>query len=72
MKCPNDCGDMLLKKSTESSNFRGVDITFQMEGYVCPVCGIDVGIIDQGAATQRAIMAAYMAARKQPKRDLTF
>ncbi|MBW2038502.1 MAG: type II toxin-antitoxin system MqsA family antitoxin [Deltaproteobacteria bacterium] len=59
MNCPNGHGAMQIKKLDKSITFRGVDITFQAEYYVCLVCGIEVGTIDQAAATQRAISDAY-------------
>ena len=59
MNCPNGHGKMVIKKLDKTMNFRGVDITFQVEHYVCPVCGIEVGTIDQTAATQRVISDVY-------------
>jgi putative zinc finger/helix-turn-helix YgiT family protein len=57
--CPNGHGPMEIRKLDKSMEFRGLDITFQAEHYVCPACGIEVGFIDQTAATQRAISDAY-------------
>jgi len=57
--CPNGHGPLEIMKLDKRMEFRGVDITFQTEHYVCPVCGIEVGSIDQTAATQRAISDAY-------------
>lgn len=62
INCPNNHGAMQIKKLNKSITFRGIDITFQVEHYVCPVCGIEVGSIDQTAATQRAISDAYRKA----------
>ena len=39
--------------------FRGVEINFQVEYYMCPVCSLEAGSIDQTSATQRAISDAY-------------
>lgn len=39
MNCPNGHGKMMIKKMAKSTNFRGVDIAFQAEYHVCPVCG---------------------------------
>ena len=57
--CPNDHGAMEIKKLDKSMIFRGVNIKFQVEHYVCSVCGIEVGSIEQAAVTQRAISDAY-------------
>jgi len=59
MNCPNGHGEMLIKKSYKSMKFRGIDITFQAEHYVCPICGIEAGSIDQASSTQKAISDAY-------------
>lgn len=60
--CPNGHGEMQITKLEKSMKFRGVYITFQTEHYVCPVCGIEVGSIEQATVTQRAISDAYRKA----------
>ena len=62
MTCPNGHGKMSSEKIDKAMNFRGVDINFQAEHYVCPVCGIKAGDIDQTTTTQRAISDAYRQA----------
>ena len=62
MNCPNGHGKMMIKKMAKSTNFRGVDIAFQAEYHVCPVCGTQAGTVGQTAATQRAISDAYRKA----------
>ena len=64
INCPNGHGKMLIKKSTKRMKFRGVDINFQVEHYMCPVCSLEAGSIDQTSVTQRAISDAY---RKEVK-----
>jgi len=59
MICPNGHGKMVIEKLDKSVNFRGMDIAFQTEHNVCPVCGIEAGTTNQTAATQRAISDAY-------------
>ncbi len=59
MTCPSGHGKMSSEKIDKTMNYRGVDITFQVEHYVCPVCGTEVGDIDQTTATQKAISDAY-------------
>lgn len=62
LNCPNDHGTMVIRKTNKNTNFRGVDINFQIEHYVCPVCGVEGGSVKQAAATQRAIADAYRKA----------
>jgi len=62
INCPNGHGKMLIKKSTKRMKFRGVDINFQAEHYMCPVCSLEAGFIDQTSATQRAISDAHRKA----------
>jgi putative zinc finger/helix-turn-helix YgiT family protein len=62
LKCPNGHGKMLIKKSQKSVNFRGVDLTYQVEAYVCPACGVKAGDMDPTATTQRERSDAYRRA----------
>ena len=62
LNCPNDHGTMVIRKTNKNTNFRGVDINFQIAHYVCPVCGVEGGSVKQAAATQRAIADAYRKA----------
>ncbi|MCD6296135.1 MAG: DUF4065 domain-containing protein [Deltaproteobacteria bacterium] len=59
MTCPNGHGKMSSEKIDKTVHFRGMDIKFQAEHYVCPVCGIEAGDIDQTGTAQRAISDAY-------------
>ena len=60
--CPNGHGKMHVTNVETIMKFRGVDITFQTEHYVCSVCGMEVGSIEQAAVTQRVISDAYRKA----------
>jgi putative zinc finger/helix-turn-helix YgiT family protein len=62
MTCPNGHGKMSSEKINKTMNFRSVGINFQAEHYLCPVCGLEAGDIDQTTATQRAISNAYRQA----------
>jgi len=62
MTCPNGHGKMSSEKIDKTVHFRGMDIKFQAEHYVCPVCGIEAGDIDQTATAQRAISDVYRKA----------
>jgi len=62
MNCPNEHGQMLNKKSEKKIKFRGVDLKIPVEQYLCPVCGVEAGTIDQTASTQKSISDAYRRA----------
>jgi putative zinc finger/helix-turn-helix YgiT family protein len=62
MNCPNGHGNMSIIKSDRTIKFRGKHITFPINHYICPVCGIEAGSIEQTAATQRAISDAFRKA----------
>lgn len=59
INCPSGHGTMEIKKSYKDMKFRDVDIIFESEFYVCSVCGLEAGSIDQASATQKAISNAY-------------
>ena len=58
INCPNGHGEMQVTKVEKIMKFRGVDITYQTEHYLCSVCGIEVGSIEQASFTQRIISDA--------------
>jgi len=57
--CLNDCGDMEITPLDKNTRFRGVDIDFQVEHYLCPECGLEAGTTDQSAETQRVLADTY-------------
>ena len=60
--CPNNHGPMVLRKTERKMTFRGEEIAFQVESFVCEKCGLEVATIEQTAAVQNAAADAY---RKQ-------
>ena len=58
MKCPCGHGPMELKRQTRTTTFRGVELHYEAESYVCPVCGLEVATVEQAARIQRAIIDA--------------
>jgi putative zinc finger/helix-turn-helix YgiT family protein len=62
MNCPNDHGEMLINESKKDVIFRGVDITYPVKNYRCPICNLEAGTIEQTAENQRAISEAYREA----------
>lgn len=57
--CPNSHGAMVLRKTEKNMAFRGEDIAFQIESFVCEKCGLEVATIDQTATIQNAAADAY-------------
>jgi putative zinc finger/helix-turn-helix YgiT family protein len=54
---------MALRRLDKNTHFRGVDVAYQAEAYVCRECGLEVANIDQAGKTQRAIADAYREAK---------
>ncbi len=57
--CPNCEGNTVPREIEKNITFRGKDITFQAEAYVCEECDIEIATIEQTAAAQDAISDAY-------------
>jgi len=49
---------MELRKQIKTTTFRGVELHYEAESYVCPVCGLEVATVEQAAKIQRAIIEA--------------
>jgi putative zinc finger/helix-turn-helix YgiT family protein len=59
LRCPKGHGSMKLKKTRKAMTFRGVDVAFEADAYVCPQCGLEAGTVQSAGAIQRAIADAY-------------
>jgi len=59
MNCPNGHGTMPLKKIQKKISFREVEIAVAAEVYVCPVCKLEAGTLQQTAGLQLIIADAY-------------
>jgi putative zinc finger/helix-turn-helix YgiT family protein len=57
--CPNAHKSLALVKTEKEMNFKGVGIKFLVEYYKCQECGVEIGTVEQTAATQRAVSDAY-------------
>ena len=57
--CPRGHGPMELKKLHKEKTFKGVDIDYMAEAFVCPVCGLEAGTVQTAAGVQRAIADVY-------------
>jgi putative zinc finger/helix-turn-helix YgiT family protein len=53
---------MPLGKTDKTIIFRGIEITFEKESYVCPVCGFGASSLKQAGNTQRIIADSYRRA----------
>jgi len=62
INCPNGHSKMVLKKAKKRVIFRGLDLSVPIEQYVCAVCGVEVGTINQTADIQQTISDAYRKA----------
>jgi len=59
MHCPRGHGPMELKKLHKEKTFKGVDISYKSEAFVCPVCGLEAGTVQTAGSVQCAIADAY-------------
>ena len=61
--CPLGHGEMTLRRLDKNTVFRGVDVAYQTESFVCRECGLEVADVHRAGATQRAISDAYRKAK---------
>lgn len=61
LNCPKGHGPMALKKLSKQKTFKGVDIEYTAEAFVCPECGLEAGTVQSAGGVQRAIADAYRA-----------
>lgn len=59
INCPNEHGEMVLRKIEKEIIFKAEKVNYQFETYVCDECNVNIGTIDQAAAVQNAIADAY-------------
>jgi len=59
INCPKGHGSMKLRKTEKAITFKGVDVTFEADAYVCPHCGLEAGTVQTAGGIQRAIADAY-------------
>jgi putative zinc finger/helix-turn-helix YgiT family protein len=59
MKCPNSHEKVLSKKEMKKLEFRGIELDVPVERYVCAVCGVEFGNVEQTAKIQKAIAESY-------------
>ncbi len=59
LNCPSGHGEMKLTHKEKQGGFRGEGISYHLECYICPVCGLEAGTLKQGIAVQKAMGDAY-------------
>lgn len=59
MNCPRGHGSMSPTKINKTVIFKGVEVSFEAQAYVCAECGIEAGTQETAGAIQRAIADAY-------------
>ena len=57
--CPKGHGPMAFEKLHKRKTFRGVDIEYATEAFICPQCGLEAGTVQSAGDAQRAIADAY-------------
>lgn len=59
INCPLGHREMKLTNKQKHTTFKGVDISYQMDCFTCPTCGLEAGTLSQGADIQKNIADAY-------------
>jgi hypothetical protein len=59
LDCPKGHGPMEQKQLKKQKTFRGVDIEYVADAFICPECGIEAGTVQSAGKVQRAILDAY-------------
>jgi putative zinc finger/helix-turn-helix YgiT family protein len=61
VKCPMGHGNMALGKVEKNTIFKGVDVSFEVEAYICNECSLEAGTVQSAGKVQRSIADAYRA-----------
>jgi putative zinc finger/helix-turn-helix YgiT family protein len=59
--CPKGHGPMEHRNITKQKTFKGVDIDYTAEAFVCLECGLEAGTVESAANVQRKMADAYRA-----------
>ncbi|MBN2568172.1 MAG: DUF4065 domain-containing protein [Deltaproteobacteria bacterium] len=57
--CPKDNNEMRLEKKGKNVTFRDVDVQYETECFVCPVCNTEAATVKQANAIQKSISDAF-------------
>jgi putative zinc finger/helix-turn-helix YgiT family protein len=63
MRCPNEHENMEIRKVRKTVAFRGSNIQYTAEHYICPVCGVEVDDLELASVNQKAMAEAYRKAQ---------
>jgi len=50
---------MEQKTAKKQKTFRGADIEYVADAFICPECGLEAGTVQSAGNVQRAILDAY-------------
>ena len=59
LNCPKGHGPMAHKKIRKQKTFKGVDIEYSADAFVCSECGLEAGTVQSAGNIQRSIADAY-------------
>jgi hypothetical protein len=59
MNCPKGHGPMEQKTTKKQKTFRGVEIEYVADAFICPECGLEAGTVKSAGDVQRAIVDAF-------------
>ena len=59
LNCPKGHGPMEQKKLHKDKTFKGVDISYTMDAFVCSECGLEAGTVQSAGQVQHAMADAY-------------
>jgi len=59
LNCPRGHNKMKLRKITRTVSFRGMEISCQVEAYVCPVCGMEAGTVNSTGVLQQELAETF-------------
>jgi putative zinc finger/helix-turn-helix YgiT family protein len=59
LNCPKGHGPMAQINITKQKTFKGVDIEYSADAFICPECGLEAGTVQSAGDIQRAIADAY-------------
>jgi len=57
--CPKDNHEMHLQKKVKNVKFRGVNVKYETECFICPLCNTEAATVKQASAIQKSISDAY-------------
>ncbi len=59
LSCPAGHGEMKLTHKKKHMTFKGVDIDYPVNCFVCPTCGLEASTLTQAADIQKSMADAY-------------